>query len=1768
MLPSGQDPFGQLQQLAYIAENKISSKKGHEAIGLDANKKPIDEGSFEAEPQSYSSWMTGGYWDARNVKTFDDAAAQVMPLLQQCAQVASEQSGVPITVITGRRMSAMAILSEVNKLKDSDWGRLQQVKRDVSQFMQGLKQFDELGSMTLPEGAMTRGLENKQTYEAELQRVDQKIAAIANKSSPEHKTWSAYRDYLDNMHYQERIRLKIQRSVQGHAGVAKDRPAFRRALKELSKDCELGKLASQTTSKGVRRNPVAVTVSNRLLNSLGDTATDPIPLPRKTVNKTAEQSLTFARQSLSILVHNYSDKKVALRGPLLASMAEEAKNNVTTALQECVAPAAVKLQLVQSLHTEFGEEFKRIQKFGVTRDFDPLVQELAGLKNRWTQMVRQEKEAELRQAQPLEEERRKVEQQEASPPPAIPAKRSKTQANEGQKPIVVTPLRPLEPENYDWVAKPLWNQIRHDLDTGNLGAAAQQHWHANFHDALKGTSPGTRKRAKDQVLGDIRQKIEGQPQYQVYTGAVLSLLGRLDQPDFQAESIRPIPITEELPSLEAVTKSLTVLPRLEHAAFSRELYARVSGDLSANKTGQPEQTAWYQSVHQYLKDIPADQQQAALGTIISHIEREMAVSRARVTEDKKKLVLDVLKQGTNTHLQLSSQAGLQAASVQYTPPVVPQKPLEDSTDFAIRLYQKMTEDLNAVDTQYQDGGQQWHGMLHQYLMTLPETERVGALELTRAVVGLQLEDQYGHRDNAASLQKDFQQVCDQALKAKFEQALTPKATVATAQAASEADKKASEQFVSGFYRKLSRALASVLTPEAQKEWHQELSTYLQTHPAQADQTLIQLRQKIEFELPLDVVNHDQYIPVINNLLDQAGSPHFQPLAQTLPTEPVAATPAPVPAPQLDFPKVAGDLLDYIRPQLSAGETGNQYQNEWARRLNAQTRTLPVSQREAAGFTLIQEVSNALTLTNMDQHTPVVIQAFFNGISGQFKDEPLVAVVPSTIKPAASAPVGRQPEATPQVTPKPKEKAPAAPVKDPTLIIEEAIQQLPGKLPGVSLIEARPFLKAYYQVVFLSTVDNYDLIRANRLKRQLESHFRTTRQGGGFDTFEYNVMQQVVQEYIAGNSAADVRAVLTLTDPDTTPGRFNMLRAILHRALQNGIIRNEFVVGDPQDQVKQEQVELLEWIDNAPGLVAKLGLPQVNRGRGRVDATLNTMKNNIRFDVQTEIANAAEFHQSVGSLAAMNVADIANKIARNERLTGAELNTIVVARKALLDIQLSVGRRWHSSVLSRPEYWTKPQEHQTYLKMLEIDQLRSPEIFQAQREWIVNEHKSAVRHPKVVIEGGGPIGLMSAISQFEVGGNVKILEKRKFDFQRAQVLRLDPIWIGMLKFYLGDKFYELFRIPEHPDTHNARGFIGKDSFGGLTTRVLEEALLGELQTLTQMAPSRDALDPIEQCELTHVEDPNDQHDGFTVHAKTSDGQKRFTDDVEVVICAGGKASSTRNRYLPSKVVTNEEYYGVCTWEGADVQTDQFGHFDDFRQMVVCDRKFTDEFARQLNDADSNRLLQEMSQKGQTAARKLIGPGNRTFATLTGRIAGTPLQTRCFENKNQFYIGMEIPSQIKDYLADAQRMLKAEGATDEDVRKLQFLIRTAWFQSVANSYGVDEKLNAKKGAINRKFAASFSVAQDRTEDNVVYKGGKRPLMITAAGDAAASPHFMSGTGLTSGRQHILDDKAYTKLLATGASTIVMETEADDLRDKSDRTAVFAISRGSPFLQPLNN
>ncbi|KEQ19373.1 hypothetical protein [Endozoicomonas numazuensis] len=1767
MLPSGQDAFSQLQQLAYVAEKKVNSKRGHEAIGLDANQKPVDEGSFEAEPQSYKSLMTRGYWDRRNVKTFDDAAARITPLLQQCAHAANAQSKVPVTVITGRKMSAITIMDEIRKLMDSDWGRLQQVKSDVSEFMQGLKQFDELGSMTLPQGAVTRGLESKQTYEAETLRVDQTLATIANKASPEYKTWSAYRDYLDNMHYQERIRLKIQRSIQDHAGAAKDRPAFRRALKELSRDCDLGKLASQTTSEGNPRNPISVAASNRLLNSLGDTATDPISLPGKTGN-TPEQSLTFARQSLSILVHNYSDKKVALRGPLLASMAEATRKNVTSALMECVAPTAVKLQMVQSLQTEFGKEFNRINKLGVTRDFDPLAQELVSLKNRWTEMTKQEKEEELRKAKHLEEEKRKVEQQGATPSTLPLLKQSKTLASEGKrKPQEVTPLRRLEPENYDWIAKPLWNQIRHDMDTGNLEAASQQQWYTNFHDALRGASPGTRKRAKDQVLEAIRQKIEGQPQYQDYAGPVLNFLARLDQQDFQSEQIRPAAVTEELPSLEAVTKSLTVLPRLEHAAFSRELYARIGGDLAAQKTGQPEQTVWHQSIHQYLKAIPADQQQGALNTIVSHIERELAISRYGVSEDQKKQVLDVLKQGTNTEFTLSSGAGLQAAPVQYTPPVVPQKPVEDTGDFAIRLYQKMTESLNALDTQYQDGGLQWHGMLHQYLMTLPETERVGALGLTRAVVGFQLSDQYGHRENFASLERDFKQVCDQALKANFKQAVTAKVSTATALKESEEDKKTSENFVSDFYRKLSKTLNPALTPDAQKEWHQELSAHLLTHPAQTEQVLIQLRQKIEFELSLDIADHDQYIPVINNLLDQAGSPHFQPLAQTFPVQPAATTASAQP-PQLDFHKVAGELMDYIRPQLRAGETSDKYQNEWARRLNAPLRTLPVSQREAAGFTLIQEVSNALTLANMDQHTPVVIQAFFNGISGQFKDEPLVVTVPAAVKPTTPAPVGPLPEATSQVTAKPKERIPAAPVKDPTLIIEEAIQKLPVKLPGVSLIEARPFLKAYYQVLFLSTADNYDLIRADRLKRQLEAHFRATRQGGGFDTFEYNVMQQVVQEYIANNSAADVQPVLTLTDPDTTPGRYNMLRAILHRALQNGIIQNEFVVGDPQDQVKQEQVELLEWIDNAPGLVAKLGLPKVNRGWNRVDPTLNTMKDNIRFDVQTEIANAVEFNESVASLATMNIADIANKIARNERLTQQELNTIVVARKALLDIQLGVGRRWHSSVLSRPEYWAKPQEHQAYMKMLEIDQLRSPEIFQAQREWIIKEHKSANRHPKVVIEGGGPIGLMSAISQFEVGGNVKVLEKRKFDFQRAQILRLDPIWIGMLKFYLGEKFYELFRIPEHPDTHNARGFIGKDSFGGLTTRDLEKALLDELQTLTQMAPSRDALVPVEQCELTHIEDPNDQHPGFTVHAKTSDGEKRFTDDVEVLICAGGKGSSTRNQYLPSKVVTNEEYYGVCTWEGADVQTDQFGHFEDFRQMIVCDRIFRGEFARQLNDDDSNRLLGEMSPKGQTAAQKIIGSGSRIFTTLSGRIAGTPLQTRCFENKEQFYIGMEIPSQIKDYLADAQRILLADGATEEDVRKLQLLIRTAWFQTVANSYGVDEKLNARKGAINKKFATTFSVAQDRTENNVIYKGGKVPLMITAAGDAAASPHFMSGTGLTSGRQHILDDQDYTRLLATGVSDIVMETQADDLRDKSDRTAAFAISRGSPFLQPLNH
>jgi len=102
-----------------------------------------------------------------------------------------------------------------------------------------------------------------------------------------------------------------------------------------------------------------------------------------------------------------------------------------------------------------------------------------------------------------------------------------------------------------------------------------------------------------------------------------------------------------------------------------------------------------------------------------------------------------------------------------------------------------------------------------------------------------------------------------------------------------------------------------------------------------------------------------------------------------------------------------------------------------------------------------------------------------------------------------------------------------------------------------------------------------------------------------------------------------------------------------------------------------------------------------------------------------------------------------------------------------------------------------------------------------------------------ILGGGPTGLLTALHCCEnvarLGGTMFVCEKRdSFEsggspFQRAQIVRLDPRWISMLRYHLGTRFEDIFVPLDGETMAHLSNFLIDMGFVELTTKQLEDII---------------------------------------------------------------------------------------------------------------------------------------------------------------------------------------------------------------------------------------------------------------------------------------------------------------------------------------------------------
>jgi len=109
----------------------------------------------------------------------------------------------------------------------------------------------------------------------------------------------------------------------------------------------------------------------------------------------------------------------------------------------------------------------------------------------------------------------------------------------------------------------------------------------------------------------------------------------------------------------------------------------------------------------------------------------------------------------------------------------------------------------------------------------------------------------------------------------------------------------------------------------------------------------------------------------------------------------------------------------------------------------------------------------------------------------------------------------------------------------------------------------------------------------------------------------------------------------------------------------------------------------------------------------------------------------------------------------------------------------------------------------------------------------------MRPEHYLIVGGGPTGLLSALhvlgSAISSGGTVTVSEKRgalgdgASAFSRAQVVRLDPRWIAMLRYHLGTRFEDIFVQLDGETMAHSSNFLIDQGFVELTTKTLEDMM---------------------------------------------------------------------------------------------------------------------------------------------------------------------------------------------------------------------------------------------------------------------------------------------------------------------------------------------------------
>ena len=731
--------------------------------------------------------------------------------------------------------------------------------------------------------------------------------------------------------------------------------------------------------------------------------------------------------------------------------------------------------------------------------------------------------------------------------------------------------------------------------------------------------------------------------------------------------------------------------------------------------------------------------------------------------------------------------------------------------------------------------------------------------------------------------------------------------------------------------------------------------------------------------------------------------------------------------------------------------------------------------------------------------------------------------------------------------------------------------------NVTLADARPFLRAYYESVLVDGVDNDEY---NELYDKLTEHFNVTHQKQAFKKLDLHALWLSIEQVKTTSPEAYLHCLDVCERPSS---RMTVISRMVAQLMEVAHRNPPHIQGHPAEKVSLAQINFLKDVDAVDELMWQIHLEVTDEDESETttefNADLTDFLKKLSDDVAEYSQENEDFQALMEQLADIDPEVIENKIKAGTLPSEDELILICQCHHQILKVETSLGRTWDLGVLTDQQFWPDDDSdgYNAFMKMLHLSELETPDLQATRRKWLALTNAANPNPPKVVVEASDYKGYLLALSQFSAGANVTMLSS-EHTRPPGQILRLDPITVNMLRFHLPDQFDELFG---HQEEDSGMGVIRPDGFGEISADALERALRGEINSL-KTAGAR-GLTLIEGS-VEHLIRPDGHKDPYQLQiVEPLSGSPKAQVSADMLILTNQPASRLQNKFsadnspltpedilaestmalslnpledtenveqLSGNTLANDYSkktdWGQCSWASEGINNSSLTTFnEDPLQSTVLDTPFYERFQQHI----TSRLNQEtLPAMGVTKTNfNAIKPDSDSFKRLVTDTDHQCLKTWCLENPHHVHIEMELPAALHTFLAVCKNEMARVGTDQTTIATVLQNIHEAWFQAVADQQG-GNSIGLRPEHIQSDSLAIGKLANHNSEANLHRQEQEdSTLIMTTIGDSVASSRELGFDHLTAAREQILACEALTEARVRREMSDLEDVDDEDLEEE---------------------